>query len=415
VRTFLSVVTLASLTIVLGCGGSSSSGSSSSGSNSSSNPASGANVQPIVVNSGPLGHYANGVFTSVTVCAPGTSTCQTISGVLVDTGSYGLRVLSSALNGLALAQQNDASGSPIVECAQFADGITWGPIETAVVKMAGEQSSRIPIQVIGDPKFPDSTIPPACANQPGGPQDTQQALMTNGILGVGPFRQDCGGACAPFTSNNPGFYYACPTASTCVVTTENISQQVQNPVWMFATDNNGVIVELPAVPATGALSVNGSLIFGIGTQSNNGLGSAKVFTPDPMTGNFTTQYQGTSYTKSFIDSGSNGLFFGQPTTVLKACTDTSGKPTGFYCPDAPQNLSAMQQGANGTSAAVNFTVGNANTLFSANNFAFNDLAGSNTANIFDWGLSFFFGRNVYTAIEGQSVPSTTLTGPFWAY
>ena len=186
-RTFLSLIMLGSLVIVLGCGGSSSSGSSSSGSNSSSNPSSGANVQPIVANSGPLQNYANGVFTSVTVCAPGTSTCQTISSVLVDTGSYGLRVLSSALNGLALPAQNNNSGSAIVECAQFADGITWGPIETADVKMGGEQASRIPIQVIGDPKFPDSAIPSACASQPGGPQDTQQTLMTNGILGVGPF------------------------------------------------------------------------------------------------------------------------------------------------------------------------------------------------------------------------------------
>src|SRR6201998_4752715 len=111
-RTFLSLVMLGSLAIVLGCGGSSSSGSSSSGSNSSSNPLSGANVPPIVANSGPLQNYANGVFTSVTVCAPGTSTCQTISSVLVDTGSYGLRVLASALNGLALPQKNEASGQP---------------------------------------------------------------------------------------------------------------------------------------------------------------------------------------------------------------------------------------------------------------------------------------------------------------
>jgi hypothetical protein len=410
VRTFLSLVMLGSLAIVLGCGGSSSSGSSSSGSNSSSNPSSGANVQPIVVNSGPLQNYANGVFTSVTVCAPGTSTCQTISSVLVDTGSYGLRVLSSALNGLALPAQNNNSGSAIVECAQFADGITWGPIETADVKMAGEQASRIPIQVIGDPKFPDSAIPAACANKPGGPQDTQQALMTNGILGVGPFRQDCGNFCAPLTTNNPGFYYSCPTASTCTVTTVNIPQQVQNPVWMFAVDNNGVIVELPSVPAAGAPSVNGSLVFGIGTQSNNGLGSAKVFTPD-MTGNFTTQYKGNPY-PGFIDSGSNGIFFLDPNkTGIPDCTGTS---SGFYCPNSPQTISTTQQGANGTSNAVSFTVANALTLFNSKNFAFNDLAGHNPGT-FDFGLSFFFGRNVYTAIEGQSIPSTSLTGPFWAY
>jgi len=55
---------------------------------------------------------------------------------------------------------------------------------------------------------------------------------------------------------------------------------VQNPVTLFATDNNGVIIELPAVSGV-ETSVTGSLIFGIGTQSNNALGSATVYTSIP--------------------------------------------------------------------------------------------------------------------------------------
>ena len=42
--------------------------------------------EPIAVNGGPLGNYTNGAFVSVNVCVPGTSTCQTIDDVLVDTG-----------------------------------------------------------------------------------------------------------------------------------------------------------------------------------------------------------------------------------------------------------------------------------------------------------------------------------------
>ena len=60
------------------------------------------NVQAITVNAGPSGNTANGAFTSVTVCTPGRSTCQTIDGILVDTGSSGLRILSSALTGVTL-------------------------------------------------------------------------------------------------------------------------------------------------------------------------------------------------------------------------------------------------------------------------------------------------------------------------
>ena len=236
--------------------------------------------------------------------------------------------------------------------------------------------------------------------------DTLQELSANGIVGVGPFPQDCGTACTALGTSNPAFYYVCPTASTCTETPESISQQVQNPVAMFSTDNNGVIVELPAVTTTGAPSVNGSMIFGIGTQSNNGLGSAKVFTVDQNTGNFTTVFKGTPSSNSFIDSGSNGIFFLDTTTTGIPVCGTSAK--GFYCPNSAQNLTATQQGANGTTGTVSFSVANASTLFMSNNFAFNDLAGPN-ANTFDWGLPFFFGRNVYTGMQ------TATQSPYWAY
>src|SRR6266516_776065 len=111
-----------------------------SGSHPNTISASGTNVEPIVVNAGPAGNYANGVFTSVTVCVPSTSNCQTISGVLVDTGSYGLRLLSSSGGGaltLTLPQQTDASGNSIGECAEFVSGFTWGSVATADLQIAG--------------------------------------------------------------------------------------------------------------------------------------------------------------------------------------------------------------------------------------------------------------------------------------
>lgn len=79
------------------------------------------NSRAIIVNAGPTQNYANGVFTSVTICAPGSSNCQAVTGVLVDTGSYGLRILSTALGTLtdSLPQQKDTSGNVVSECAQF--------------------------------------------------------------------------------------------------------------------------------------------------------------------------------------------------------------------------------------------------------------------------------------------------------
>lgn len=137
--------------------------------------------------------------------------------MLVDTMSYGVRILSSALSASvsgALTQEKNASGNSVAECAQFSDSITWGPVKTADVKIAGEEASAIPIQLIGDPAF--STIPSGCTSA-GAPEDTLASLGANGILGIGPFVQDCP-ACVPGTTNNQNFYYAC-VGSSCSVTT----------------------------------------------------------------------------------------------------------------------------------------------------------------------------------------------------
>jgi len=366
------------------------------------------NVQTITVNSGPTGDYANGVFTSVTVCVPSSSNCQVIDGILVDTGSYGLRLLSSTGGGaltVPLPDQTGSDGNPIGECAPFVSGLTWGPVATADITVSGEKASSLPVQVI-DGTF--ATLPKQCAAFGVPEQETlsgQNGLGANGILGVGPLVQDCGSQCAQTGSSNPGLYYDC-AGTTCTVTTQALAQQVQNPVASFATDNNGVIVELPQTPTTS--SVSGSLVFGIGTQSNNALGNATVF---PINSNveFSTGFKGQTY-PAFVDSGSNALFFlDSGTTSLAECSDNSS----FYCPGSNTTLSATPASTGSASETVKFTIGNADSLFSdATAFVFPTLGGPNSGT-FDWGLPFFFGRNVYTAINGKSTPGGQ--GPYWAF
>lgn len=398
-RAFVSAWCATLLAFSMACGGG---GSHSSSANSPAN-----NQQAIVVNSGPDNNYANGVFTTVTLCAPGTSNCQNISGVLVDTGSFGLRVLSSALGTLngSLPQQKDASGNPTVECAQFVNSVLWGPVKTADVAMAGEKASSVPIQVI-DPSV--APIPSAC-KAIGPAQEDLKSLGANGILGIGFFISDCGGACASAGSGNtgnPAFYYAC-AGSSCQVVSENTSQQVQNPVAHFPQNNNGVVVELPAVSAS-APSVSGSLIFGIGTQTDNALGSAQVFSPD-SNGNLKTIFKGATY-EGFLDSGSNAYFFlDSNTTGMPNCPSPE---SGFYCPSSPVSFTATNNSGTGSGATstVNFTIANADQLFSnAADFVFPNLGGSNPS-IFDWGSPFFFGRNVFVAFEAPAG-----SGPYWAY
>ena len=356
------------------------------------------NVVPITVAQIATG-TRNMLQASVTICVPGTSTCQTIDNIQVDTGSQGLRILASALAPtLVLPSVAAAStGSTAASCTVFGSGYTWGSVRTADVRMAGLVAAATSIQVISDPAIP--AVPTDCSNS-GLPMLTATALRSNGILGVGPFRADCGSGCA--VTALPRWYYGCASGA-CEAATLPVGQQVTNPISRFATDNNGVVIELPAVAAAGAASVTGTMTFGIGSQSNNLLGSAQVLPSNSMTGFVATTFQGQTYGTSFIDSGSNGLFF--PLSSVPRC--------GFwFCPTTEQSLAATVAGNNGTTSNVTFTIGNATSLFASGNYALSNLAGP-ASNYFDWGLPFFFGRRVFTAIEASATPAGN--GPYYAF
>jgi len=337
---------------------------------------------------------------------------------MVDTGSSGLRLLSAASGGefnLSLPPENDSNGNPLDECQVFLDGYIWGPINTADVTVSGETASSIPVQVI-IPSTGLPGVPSTCSSQnpsggAGNEGNSLNAFGANGLIGVGLFQQDCGGFCVT-NSTNPTVYYDCPS-SGCTPTTATLAQQVPNPVTMFPADNNGVVIELPSVPNGGTLTVTGFLIFGIGTQSNNGLGSAQVYdVPDSGSnaGDLTTTFNGGNI-PGFLDSGSNAFFFNDSSITI-----CSGALKNWFCPTGPDNLSASNQGTNMSSGVqVNFTVENAGSLFNTNDSAFSTLGGPYISSpaAFDWGLSFFYGRIIFTAIDGTNTPGGT--GPYFAY
>lgn len=358
--------------------------------------AGGSNVMAVTVGCS----YADEPCVSVTVCAPGSNNCTTVPNVLLDTGSSGLRLFSSTISGLGLSPASSGSGGSLAECQTYVDGTSdWGAVTKVDIIMGSERASNVLMQAI-DANF--AGIPSGCTN----PDQNPSSSGYNGILGVGLFVGDCGSTCASSSQNQ--IYYSC-SGSTCTNIAVQESGQVSNPVAFMATDNNGVILSLPQVSTSGSGEVSGQLILGIGTESNNQPSGVRVLTADNY-GNFGTTWQGQSYSSSFIDSGSNGLYFPQP-NGMTICPSSSSA-SGWFCPTNVTTLSATQVGLNGVSVNVSFEIGNAQTLLDGGGSVFNDIGAPNTGG-FDWGLPFFFGRSVFVGFEGKS--SSVASGMYWAF
>jgi|HubBroStandDraft_1064217.scaffolds.fasta_scaffold06566_7 type III secretory pathway component EscS len=384
-----------------------------------------ANVLTVQVDPGPVptqGAEINTLYTSVTVCVPGSTTqCQTIDNIQVDTGSFGLRLVSSAVM-VTLPVETVSAGNTLVECTQFADGYSWGSVVTADLQIAGETASSVPVQLIGSSGIP--AAPGTCSGT-GTAENTVAQFGANGLLGVGVYAQDCGPSCvsAGSASDQYSSYYSC-TASACQPSgTGTLAAQVTNPVTLFGVDNNGVIITLASVPAVGAASVAGTMTFGVDTETNNKSGTQRVVALDPDIGEFQTTFNGQTLPYSVFDTGSNGYYFAD-----SSITQCTGNYAGFYCPSSPLSLSATLQGENvsgtpvGTAYTVNFSVASSESLSTSEPtyIAFSNLAGvlPSTGNTsltgsFDWGLPFYYGNTVYTVFEGYT--SSVATGPYVAF
>lgn len=395
------------------------------------------NVATITLDGGPAalaagtnGYTAlNEPYVSITLCAPGSTTnCQTIDHIILDTGSVGLRIIAPVLTAsllAALPAETDPANNPVGECYQYVNSYAFGSVRRADFSIAGEKVAAMPFHVIADTGV-FATVPASCSSGGGAAVLTVQDFGANGILGVGTTVTDCGTECTIANGSSAAAYYDCPAAG-CAATIGRASsavapfEQLPNPVAAFAVDNNGTVITLPAVPQRGATGLTGTVTFGIGTQTNNALNATTIL---PVTtsasrlgpGVLTVTYNGKSLTQSFFDTGSNEFFFID--TSLAPCTDQD--LIAFYCPATPDTLSPVIVATNGVSISGAFTL-----------YSPLDIAGSATAapglginptlvvpplpfaDSFDYGLPFFFGRTIYTAIEGRQ--AGTVTGPYVAF
>jgi hypothetical protein len=289
----------------------------------------------------------------------------------------------------------------------FVSSTEWGSVHTVDVVLGGEPAVLVPIQVI-DPTFAGqytSTGQPQPASNICGVavvDSSPSQAGFNGILGVGLF---------PFDS---GFYYNCAPLP-CAPVTPSDSKQVQNPVGLLPVDNNGVIVALPSVPASGSPSLTGSLILGIGTQSNNQPSGVTVL-PTSSSGEIVTHFNRSPIVSTqeagIIDSGSSVIFFSDSSLSIPLCP---GILSFLYCPPSPLPFSAVNTGISGSPLSdVSFQIANPTPLLNLGNTAISNIGGPTLfTGVFDWGLPFFFGRTVYVGLSGKT--SVLGTGPFWAY
>ena len=383
------------------------------------------NFLPVTASVGPLAglnYSVNVLYATITVCTPGSTTaCTTIPNIQVDTGSVGLRLISPLGTAVPTPITDSTTTSPIFECVQFVDGYTWGSMVTLDVQFGGQTLSNVAVNLLGDAAA--GAAPADCATAPTNiiaptymNESTVVALGVNGILGVGNLLQDCEVGCTPaFLTSNPQYlpespYYVCP-AGNCVHTGVALANQANNLAALLnaynnvSADHNGIMIDLPAAPNTGLSSLEGKLFFGINNQNNNQLpASAKTYSLS-YSETLSTTYKSSVLPYSFIDSGSNGLFFDDP--LIPTCADLADQ---FFCPSNPDtlSLSAVIQSSDATvtSGDIAFTIGNADTLLPSLYDPSTALAVQPTlggplglTGSFDWGLQFFYGRRVFVLFD----------------
>jgi hypothetical protein len=323
---------------------------------------------------------------SVTLCVPGTSNCQTIPHILVDTASTGLRVYAQAIH-LPLQSELDPQGNPIAECVW-----AFGYIKRADIALGGLKAPNLPLQVLEstDPNMPSNCTPDETPYDPN---------SYNGMLGLSPSMHDVQ------TWN----FYSCGNGG-CVSASVPPEQMPQNPVSAFPTDNNGYAVKFPGISAQGVESVTGHLIFGLGTRPNNQLPFVlNPIVPQATWGQFKVESNGNTYTSAF-DTGTWQYNF--PALGADVCTDNAS----MLCPASPLQVQVKLVDATGATVhTATLHVANYDDFPSTNN-AFNDIAttvaGSNDLML---GMPFFYGKTIYFAIENQYTPQYPWTGPWVAY
>jgi len=257
--------------------------------------------------------------------------------------------------------------------------------------------------MIGAPGF---AVTADCANQAGTGStetDTVASFDGNGLVGVA------------FTLTDTGIYYTCATSGKSCVEDHSYAG-IPNLTSKFSTDNNGVVITLPAVSAAGtATPVMGSLIFGVGTETNNKPPKGTIALANELANGIFRVNLGSTKATVYIDSGTDDLV--ATDSAIAKCKDNQPGGSIYYCPSKNTAISMGVYSYTKTAPAFNmgFTIANSDNLLSVSDVAYSSLAeavspGSTlSSTTYAMGLSTFFGRTMYFVFNGKT--SSLGTGP----
>ncbi len=355
------------------------------------------NVMPLVMRTPRAGF--DRMVVGITVCQPGTPRCATIEDVMIDTGSTGLRLESSAVpTWLRLPPFLGPGGRPLAECVRFVHDTAWGTLNRADVRLGGLTARGLPLQVVDDQ---GGSQPPACPRSDVRP-------TSNGTLGVGQHLFDCQGACEQ-RAEAPGVFVRDDTGWSPIEGVVEPRYRLPNPVSYLPGHDNGIVIDLGSPPNGGAREITGTLTFGVGVVAGDGVGTAGILHLD-ASGRFTTMLGGRSYPSSYIDSGTETYVLSDD--GLPRCRDMAWA----YCAEPRRTLDAEMVGADGGKIMTRFSVGSYRASRERHAGASDDVAevAEPQSTAFVWGAPFFLGRRISLVIDGRSIPSAPgLVGPFY--
>lgn len=329
--------------------------------------------------------YPNQPFVSLEICKPDLTGCVTLPKVLVDTGSFGLRIFESALNGVTPTPISHQGGE-LRQCAGFGSGYALGRVVKVGLKMAGASARDLPIQVI---ETSASAAPNDCASTGSAQFTAKEQVGGNAILGIGPLATDSGAGLRVR-------YYVRNGNQNTLVSQVPSDLAVANPIGRLDQHANGAVLDFPAAEANGNATLSGSLILGLNTAANNATTGVNFLRVNDSARLWAT-VGGTRY-PGLIDSGSNYYHF--PYRILAPCANTI-----FFCPPVAQRVPITLQDTGQTmSLAREFTIDDYNRYGA--NAAQPGLAGYESgATEMILGLPFFYGRKIYVSIQGKGTAS----------